>query len=620
SDPEFPTTEKNDRVYGKLNWQINPNHKLALGYHDDYYNLPFTVTAAYAPSTYTVDYGRNPTPQLMYTGILSDKTVLEARVSGFYGWDHSGPVDDSQPRIQPHFYDLDTGLRSGGIYYWYDDTAVQLGSSVKLSHFADDFLGGSHDFKFGVQWLKGGVKDGVSGYNDLIFTYDYTNYYGYTYKVAYGYDYRPFSYGGTTDGIGVFFDDTFRINERLTLNLGLRFDRNSASIPDLDVLDQDGNPTGATFPGRDLYDWSRFSPRLGFNYKLTKDGKTALRAHWGRYYRAVVVGEFSNSLGAEPYEILSGYYDLATNTFIDPVLSESSRNRDVSSDYKPSYTDQFIANVEREVAKDIGLSLNYVYKRGRDGVAWQDVSGQYEDATIVDDTGPDATGRPIPVQRLVSDPADSFFVLGNPRQPEMKTNIHAFTAELKKVMSNNWQARLSYTYLNSEGVLPSGRNSNTESQWSSARFSRFGQNPNDFVNAGGKLLGDRPHTVKSQIVVQLPYGFLVGANYLYQSGRSWVRIRNVTDPDLGFPSAPNIQLEERGQRRLPSWNTLDLNVEKSFSIGEKAKLRLFGYVLNVFNDDANEDVVSREVTTDGFGVPTVFIPPIRAMLGAKFTF
>ena len=69
-------------------------------------------------------------------------------------------------------------------------------------------------------------------------------------------------------------DDTVRVNDRLTLNLGVRYDHNTARIPDLDVRDQQGNPTGETIPGRDLYTWNVFAPRLGFNLKLTDDGKT----------------------------------------------------------------------------------------------------------------------------------------------------------------------------------------------------------------------------------------------------------------------------------------------------------------------------------------------------------
>ena len=43
-------------------------------------------------------------------------------------------------------------------------------------------------------------------------------------------------------------DDAVRVNDRLTLNLGVRYDHNTARIPTLDVRDQEGNPTGETHP------------------------------------------------------------------------------------------------------------------------------------------------------------------------------------------------------------------------------------------------------------------------------------------------------------------------------------------------------------------------------------
>ena len=44
--------------------------------------------------------------------------------------------------------------------------------TAKVSHHADDFLGGDHDFRFGVQYNDAGVT-GIYGYNDLVFTYTY---------------------------------------------------------------------------------------------------------------------------------------------------------------------------------------------------------------------------------------------------------------------------------------------------------------------------------------------------------------------------------------------------------------------------------------------------------------
>jgi outer membrane receptor protein involved in Fe transport len=617
-DPEFFTRERADRIFVKLNWQVSPKHKLALGYHNDYYDLPYTPAANLAPSTIGVNYGDNPTPNLMYTGVLSQKTVLEARVAGFWGNDHAGPILEGEPRVKPHFYDLDTGLHTGGVYYWYDDKTYQATASAKISHFADSFLGSSHDFKFGVQYVNGGVHDAVTAYNDYITTYNYTytDYYGNssTYKLAYGYQYQPFSYGGTTTGVGVFFDDTVRVNDRLTLNLGVRFDHNVAGIPDLDERDQDGNPSGQTIPGRDLYTWNVFAPRLGFTWKLTGDGRTVLKGHWGRYYRGVVTAEYSNSVGVSPHVTYSGAYDLATNQFIDPQISAFSQNQSIDPDYENPYTDQYIASLEREIVKDVGFSLHYVYKKSRNGSAWRDTTGEFESVQRTDDT----TGITNTYQRILTDPAESLFVLTN--QPDiMKTDTHAVTAQLVKRMSKGWQVVAAYTYLDSKGTLPSGRGGLLTAQRATARFSDFGQNPNDFVNAGGKLIGNRPHTFRTQLVVELPHGFLVGANYLYQSGRAYAQRGRVDD--LGYATAVEVNLDSRdGSRRVPSQSLLDLRLQKSFKLGEKFEFQLFGDALNLTNADTNEGILTQFVDSDTYAVPSDFVIPRRFMVGAKLTF
>lgn len=267
--------------------------------------------------------------------------------------------------------------------------------------------------------------------------------------------------------------------------------------------------------------------------------------------------------------------------------------------------------------KNVGLSLHYIHKRGRHYSAWQDIRGVYEDVTVLDDVGAGATGRPLEGKRLLSDPADRFFVQSNP--PQMKTDVNAFTATLTKQMSKGWQTVVSYTYIHSKRLLPSGRNGRAFSQTTSLVFSDFGQNPNDFVNAGGLLLADRPHAFKVQLVAELPWQLLIGANYLWQSGRDLTRTRRI--PDLGFPSDPTLQLEERdGSHRLPSQNQLDLRLQKQFPFGKKRRMALFADLLNTFNDGAYEDVLSRMADSDSFGVPSSFVLPRPLMLGAKLTF
>ena len=74
-----------------------------------------------------------------------------------------------------------------------------------MSHFADNFLGGSHDLKMGVQYGLGG-SDYVTGLNDYIYTYGTTP--------AYGYTQLPYHQGGLMRTIGFFGDDTYRLGSK----------------------------------------------------------------------------------------------------------------------------------------------------------------------------------------------------------------------------------------------------------------------------------------------------------------------------------------------------------------------------------------------------------------------
>src|SRR5262249_11857755 len=51
TDPAFPAKFEADRVFGKLNWQVNEKNKLQFAYHDDYYWIPARPTAGAAPSS-----------------------------------------------------------------------------------------------------------------------------------------------------------------------------------------------------------------------------------------------------------------------------------------------------------------------------------------------------------------------------------------------------------------------------------------------------------------------------------------------------------------------------------------------------------------------------------------
>ena len=96
-------------------------------------------------------------------------------------------------------------------------------------------------------------------------------------------------------------DDTVTVNERLTLNLGLRYDHNTGDIPAYPKLavgtpsiSEAGNwiETGGPYRGVNYMNWNTVSPRVGFVWQTKPDGKAVLQGSFGVYYDHNVSGNW----------------------------------------------------------------------------------------------------------------------------------------------------------------------------------------------------------------------------------------------------------------------------------------------------------------------------------------
>ena len=101
---------------------------------------------------------------------------------------------------------------------------------------------------------------------------------------------------------GFYFQDDWRVNPNLTLNLGLRWE--FYGVPyERDGLQGDivqnqaglvntiGQISDLTVKRSDHWynnDWNNFAPRVGFAWAPFKDGKTSIRASWGMFYDRVI--------------------------------------------------------------------------------------------------------------------------------------------------------------------------------------------------------------------------------------------------------------------------------------------------------------------------------------------
>jgi Carboxypeptidase regulatory-like domain len=608
--PGSATDLTKDRVDTKLTWQIAPSQRLVGNFHYDKNPRDTGYSFNETPSTAWTRTQRAPTPGVAYTATLSNKTLLDVRYSGFYGGVSGYPSDPNEPLSQPRFYHGETGQITGANYYWYTYDASRTTVTGKLSHHADQFLGAEQDFHFGVQYNEAGVN-GIYGLNDFIYTYvSGGKVYGYA-TVR-----QTFSYAGTARNIGAFVDDAVRVG-RVTLNLGVRVDHSHAFAPEQNEVDSVGNPTGKTYPYADFFTWDNVSPRLGANFKLTGDGKTVLKTHWGRYHPQITTGEFANIIGPNVLPYYQGTYDPATGQISDLFLLSSSESLSVAPNYGAPRTDQFIVSAEHELTSKMGLQVSYVRKWGRNYGGWSDTVGTYVQVPVIDNVGKDTTGDTINIFRLTSDPGARKYALGN--QDVLHSDISAITADLSKRMTW-WMGNVNLTYLRSTGALAGSLRSTSIQQRSGTTFNTPGQNPNDYVNLDGRLVGDVGLQFKAQGVVRLPWGFQASASLDNRQGAHRIRTRSIPQSVAGQPST-TILLQPRGDfGRLADVTIIDARVQKDFLLGRGTRLGLFVDMLNLNNENSPQGVVSANVTNANYQYPTSFIQPRRFMLSGKFSF
>ncbi|PYV92856.1 MAG: hypothetical protein DMG05_03310 [Acidobacteria bacterium] len=139
-----------------------------------------------------------------------------------------------------------------------------------------------------------------------------------------------------------FLQDNWRVNQRLTLNLGLRWDpffafkedngRLACFVPGAKSSRYVNAPVGLIYGGDDHdpgcpvgiteNNLGNLAPRVGFAYRLTQDGKTSLRGGAGYYYIRPDTSIFNNTL-YPPFRPAFNVFDV---DFQDPYGSAGVPN------------------------------------------------------------------------------------------------------------------------------------------------------------------------------------------------------------------------------------------------------------------------------------------------------
>lgn len=606
TDPKFPRTYEQNKVFAKLTWRFTPGLQLMQSFHDEFWVnpqiptvvTPFEATTRQHASVPTITFGH-------LTHTLSSNTFWDVRV-GRFRYLRTDDPSSGDPSI-PNRFDRLTGVNSGNPQLIGDSTLIRTTAKATLSHYRRRFLSADHEWKIGTQVERGEhrqtqvIPGGVR----------YVDNGGTPFQAISA---APSISGGQFVTVAAFASDALTLHDRLTIHAGLRFDHSRAISQDLDAVDARGRPAGGTIHGLGtLYTWNVVSPRLGITAKVTADGRTIVRGSYGRFNQGVLTGELSPiHPGVTP--ITTSQFDAATGGYTTVVsVVDPKVNLLLDSGTRTPRTDEYSIGVDRELGSRLAVAAAYIHKEGDDFIAWTDVGGQYGSATV-----PLPDGRTLPVLVLTSDKNSRRFLLTNPDGYSLTYNGLVMTVE--KRPSKGWHGLASYTFSRTYGLQASSGASAADPQVSTVApafpTATFGRDPNNLTNAYGRLPNDRPHMFRAMGTIEVPrVRVMLGASYQHFSGKPWAAAAQVRLPPP--QGDQRILLEPRGSRRLSSQSLLDVRVSRSIPFGRGGHAEMLLDVLNVLNDTAEESLAFDNLFSPNFGRPSLFVDPRRAMIGVR---
>jgi hypothetical protein len=601
SDPAYPRRYEQNKLFAKLTWKPAAGMRLQHTYHQERWVRPDPPTSI---TPFEATLRRSAwVPALTFAHLshtLSSRVVYDASAGRFFYDEDRTP--SSGDLTTPSRIDRDTGVTTAAPPQIGGLTLIRTTARATLTTYVPRILSVDHEVKFGAQWERG-EQIGAN----VIPT-------GMRFEDRAGQPSRrissdPSRTAGLALSASAFVTDAIALANRITLNAGIRFDSSRAVSQDVNALDRDGNDTSEIVRGLGtLYTWNVVSPRLGLTAKLTRDSRTVLRSTYGRFHQGVLTGEFTAfHPGVTP--VLTHAFDAASGTYSRLVRSVDSSSLQFDPDTRSPYTDTLTLAVDREIAGQTVLTGAYVRKRGRDFIGWTEIGGRYQPESRV---LPD--GRSLSVLALTNSTRDQRFFLTNPENYSLAYD--GFLVGVAKRLSRGWQLSGSYTFSRTVGLQASSGSPAAAPQASTVAqpTMSFGRDPNELTNAYGRLPNDRAHMLRATGTFDIPrVRVLVAASFQQLSGKPWTATTEIELPQ----GVQRVMLEPRGSRRLASQSLLDVRFSREFRVSAAMTVELFVDILNALNETAAEGLASDDLFAAGFGRPTLFVDPRRAMFGAR---
>jgi Carboxypeptidase regulatory-like domain/TonB dependent receptor len=615
ADLRFPTlVDDIQHTYGpvysfKSTFNVNGNHKLAAYYQHagktqpDYLGaiaLPGgrdTTAIMHADTVWSSGYP-NDISKGEYNGTLSNRTFLMVRGGAMKSFWYRN-YKSSAPRIE----DISTNFVSGGVF-GIDNRRFRPQVNASLSYFQDG-LAGSHNFKFGTEIMRDDLDQPFRGFGDpcqcvSVFSNGVPRQV-YLYQPGANSSSRLWAYTG-------YATDSWQVGRRLTLNLGVRFDRYRPHLP------AQTGPGGLTFAAVDeILVWKNVGPRVGGSFDVTGKAKTIVKVNYGKYW-LYPAGDFAADVNPNPptWRQIYTWSDTNGNGRWNPgeqvgnptSVSGGTASTIFDPDIQNTFSYQALTFVEHEAAPNFGVRTGFVWNGRRQLRGSLNVNrpvSAYNMPVQVRDPGPDGRtgtaddGGSITAYNLASEylalPVVNRTVnLGGGAD----RNYYTWEATATRRQAGSWSLLGSFTRT-----------------WVREGAIAANATPNLLINTVDGQNRYATWQAKINATLTLPYQLRVTPILRHQSGTAFARTFSAA---LNYSSAVTIKAEPVGAERTPNITLFDVRAEKVFRVN-RARLSGFFDVYNIFN--TNEPQTLTTTSGSAWLLPAAITPPRIARVGVK---
>ncbi len=609
---------KQPRSFLKLTSQTSPHTNMSGSIEYDNYNGTYRGADARVMPDATRDQ-IDPEVVINYdmTHIIGSQTLIDFKAALFNGYYNLEPRTGRN--VNSHYFNNDNpnipGDQSKWTYYnwgsYEEHPRSRFQANASLSHYTDNFIKGKHDFKFGVEFEHSKVRNLLSytGENHWRYYDQWGNGYNGNYSA---YQYEGYNARTRITRLETFAQDSWEVNDRLNVNVGVRFSQNWGKIAELS-----GNQ----------YSASRVAPRAGFALDILGDKSTVLKAHYG---------EFTDGMYSSILDRLSPTFSDGILWYWDPGSESWYEGHRVTHGkwvidpgIKHPFMRQFTIGVEREIFKDTSFSVTYINRGYHNFIGPYNALATYEAVPYY----VEELGKYYTLYNLTSGDAAEWHITNLDKIRDLYKGVTGSSTNpyrkywgleflFNKRFSDKWQLLASYVYSQATGTIDN-------STYEDLGWGRATYDPNFWINANGHMTSDPTHMIKLQGTYVLPHGINLNAYFHAITGDAWAQRYRTGSKDFD-QGRITFNTEPAGSHHYPMATSLDLRVEKTFMFASNYQVGLIFDMFNVFNTDTITSWGTR-IGYDWYNDPTYapstqghdlsdLILPRRTRVGIRLTF